>query len=386
MNTLQAKAQVDQRIKILTVSPFSSMYGGELVLLEVAKGIDKQIFAPTVVSCGEGPLLDELRKLDIPVKIIDMPYLTPRGLQGIRFAIGCLPSVYRLGTFIRKHEFDLVYNNILQNPYGAVAAFFAGVPCIWHIHEMGKSRILQWISTRVAGLLATKLIVVSRAVRQLFSSRAQKKIQIVYNGIDPDYYNPEHFPKSMCRQDLRIESHHNVVGFVGRLHPSKRPLDLLHAFDALHKKWPDLLLLYIGEGELREDLLNESRRLDIEQRVRLMGYIKDMRPIYAALDILVLPSHHEAQGRVLIEAMAMNKPVVATHVGGIPETVGKDAGILVPVGNIAALSAAISELIRNPSLADKMGRRGRHRVLEYFTLKQNIKQIEDVLLSVVQMV
>jgi glycosyltransferase involved in cell wall biosynthesis len=370
-----------QPAKILFVSPLSCLYGGELCLLEAATGLDRQRFAPTVVSGGEGPLLAELRAAQVPVKVLRMPYMTQRGRQAIDFVRGVLPASLRLARYIRQGQFDLVYNNILQNPYGALAARLAGVPCLWHVHEVGKNPLLRKGITRVAGLLATRLVVVSQAVGAMFSSGAQQKIRLVYNGVAPQHFDPNVFDPAAARRTFSIQPSQPVVGIIGRLHPSKRHHDLLLAMSDLRQRWPDCLLLIVGDGpfEFEQDLRRTTRRLGLEENVRFFGYIADVRELLAALDVLVLPSDHEAFPRVPLEAMAMAKPVVATNVGGIPEAVSPDTGLLVSVGNPKELAAAISFILEDRERATEMGRRGRERVLAQFSLEHYVQGLEDVM-------
>jgi glycosyltransferase involved in cell wall biosynthesis len=373
----------DQPARILFVSPFSCLYGAELCLLELVTGLNRQQFAPTVVSGGEGPLLDELRAARVPVKVLRMPYMTQRGRQAIDFSRGVLPASLRLARYVRQGQFDVVYNNILQNPYGALAARFAGVPCLWHIHEMGNNPVLRTAMTRVAGLLATQVVVVSQAVGSMFSSHTQRKTRVIYNGVDPQHFDPTAYDSFAVRSVFSIQPSQSVVGIIGRLHPSKRHHDLFLAMSELRRRWPDCLLLVVGDGPLEPDLRLTARHLGIEKNVRFLGYLADVREVFAALDVLVLPSDHEAFPRVPLEAMAMAKPVVATNVGGIPEAVVPDTGLLVSVGNPKELAVAISFILEDQERAAQMGRRGRERVLAQFSLRRYVQGLEDVMAQMI---
>ena len=382
--TANNKVRNMQPYRVLFVSPWSCLYGAELCLLEAAAGLNRQRFSPTVVSTGEGPLLAELRAAQVPVKVLKMPYMTHQGAQSLEFLRGLVPAVVRLARYIRRSQFDIVYNNILQNPYGALAARMAGVPCLWHIHEVGKNPLLRKGITTVAELLADRLVVVSQAVGAMFSSRAQHKIRLVYNGIDTQHFHPNAFDPTAARHALSIQSSQPVVGIVSRLHPSKRHHDLFLAMSEVRQRWPDCLLLVAGDGtaEFEQNLKLTACRLGLEENIRFLGYMAEIRKVLAALDVLVLPSHHEAFGRTLIEAMAMAKPVVATNVGGMPEAVSPDTGLLVPAGNPKELAAAISFVLEDPERAAEMGNRGRERVLAQFSMGKYIQGLEDVMIEI----
>lgn len=374
-------AAVGQPARVLFVSPFTCLYGAERCLLEIVTGLNRRRFAPTVVSGSEGPLLDEVRAAQVPVKVLRMPYMTQRGRQSISFVRGVLPGSLRLARFVRQGQFDIVYNNTLQNPYGALAARLAGVPCLWHVHEMGQNPLLRLVITRIAGLLATRLVVVSRAVGAMFSSGSQRKIRLVYNGVDLQHFDPNAVDPAAARRVLSIRPSQLVVGIIGRLHSSKRHHDLLLAMSEVRQRWPDCLLLIVGDGpaEFEQELRLTTQRLGLEENVRFLGYRADVRQVFAALDVLALPSDHEALARVPLEAMAMSKPVVATNVGGIPEAVTPDTGLLVSVGNPKELAAAISFILEDRERAMEMGRRGRERALAQFSLGCYVQKLEHVM-------
>jgi L-malate glycosyltransferase len=150
------------------------------------------------------------------------------------------------------------------------------------------------------------------------------------------------------------------------------------ATQKLVNDFPDLVLLVIGDGPLDEQLHQQTRDLGLEQHVRFLGYMEDVREVLAISDVLVLPSEHEAFGRVVAEAMLMEKPVVATNVGGLPELVSPETGVLVPVQCPEELGDAIKSIIIDPIRKIEMGRRGRERALELFTLDQYVVQMKNV--------
>jgi glycosyltransferase involved in cell wall biosynthesis len=380
-NTAQNPAQPDRPARILFVSPFSSLYGGELCFLEIVTGVDRERIIPEVVLSGEGPLTGRLKAAGIKTDQIEMPYMTHRGTQGLLFLAGLLPVTFRLVRHIRAGHYDLVYNNSLLNPYGTLAAWLARVPRLWHVHDMGKNPMLRFGITRFAGALSNQLIVVSKAVRDLFSEKTQKKITVVYNGVDVQYYDPEQFDRLAVRRQFGIRADQAVIGYIGRFHESKRPFDLLYALHVVQQKYPGVVLLMVGEGELGEALKEKASALGLSENVRWAGYLADIRPALVAMDVVALPSDHEAFPRVPLEAMAMEKPVTATRVGGIPEQVDDGCGYLYAVGDTAALAAAWLDVLDHPEKACEMGWRGRQKVIQNFQLKDYVNQIQTLLLG-----
>jgi glycosyltransferase involved in cell wall biosynthesis len=124
--------------------------------------------------------------------------------------------------------------------------------------------------------------------------------------------------------------------------------------------------VFVGAGETRRALEEQARALGVADRVIFCGYREDVASLLAGMDLVVLPSLNEGQGRVLVMAMALGKPIVASAVGGVPELLAHgSAGRLVPPGNARALAEAICALLRDPSHARELGEVGRRRAVRY---------------------
>jgi glycosyltransferase involved in cell wall biosynthesis len=370
--------QRQEPAKILFVTPFSWLYGEALSLLQLVRALDRDQFLPSVITTGEGPLVDHLKEAKVPVQSIKMPYLSRRGKQAVDFAVSILPVSFRIANFIRSEGFDLVYNNTLLNPYGALASYLAGVPNVWHVREVGRESTLRSNFIKLTAILATRLIVVSESVGELYTKEEKKKLRVVYNGIDPEYFCPDVYDPYVIRQSFGIHQDQPVVCIVGRLHQSKRHDDLLNATKMLVDRWPDLLVLIVGDGPLEDSIRQQIRELGLDQNVRLLGYMDDVREVLSASDLMVLPSEHEAFGRAVVEAMLMEKPVVATNVGGLPELITPETGLLVPVGCPDELGNAMKIIINDSNRGSEMGRRGRERAIERFSLDRYIHNMKLV--------
>jgi len=127
--------------------------------------------------------------------------------------------------------------------------------------------------------------------------------------------------------------------------------------------------VFAGDGPLRADLEACARRAGLGDRLRLLGFRSDLARIYAALDVVVLPSHSEGMPLAALEAMAAARPVVASQVGGLPEVVvDGETGLLFPPGNRRALVEALGALLADPGRRRRLGLSGRRRYEERFTL------------------
>jgi glycosyltransferase involved in cell wall biosynthesis len=181
------------------------------------------------------------------------------------------------------------------------------------------------------------------------------------------------------RTSLGFKPEEIVCISVGRLVPVKGLSDLLSAFAIAHNQNPELRLLLVGDGELRQDLEREVQELKIGDVVQLVGWREDIPELLDVADLFVLTSHNEGLGLVLVEAMVKKLPVVATAVGGVPEVVIDGVtGSLVPAGDSVAIASAIARFAENGEMRASMGQRGYERANEFFTIDKTVQYTEDL--------
>ena len=187
------------------------------------------------------------------------------------------------------------------------------------------------------------VVAVSRALadKAISIGADPARVSVIYNGVDSALFFPG--SRREARLRLQVSSDARLMLFVGNLKVTKGCLDLLEAFPAVLAALPRAQLVYVGAGPSQAALLDRAAALGCAERVRLVGEIPHaaLGDWFRAADLLCLPSHNEGVPNVVLEAMACGTPVVATRVGGIPEVVPDYAGILVPVGEQVALSAAL---------------------------------------------
>jgi len=170
------------------------------------------------------------------------------------------------------------------------------------------------------------------------------------------------------RAELGLPPAAPLIGTISRLVPIKGLQHLIAAMPEILRRCPEAHLLVAGDGEQRAALEAMTRESGLEARVRFLGYRRDVAAIAAALDVFVLPSINEGQGRVLVQAMALGKPIVASRVGGVPELLADgDAGWLVPPADPTSLAHAIGTLLQDPRHVAKLGDAARARAPRYST-------------------
>jgi glycosyltransferase involved in cell wall biosynthesis len=207
---------------------------------------------------------------------------------------------------------------------------------------------------------------------------------LIENAIDTDYYARK-VTTAEAKKRLGVPPGRIVLGAVGRLSPEKGFDLLIHSTQQLLETGLDLELLIAGEGDDQPRLQALVDELGLGERVRLLGYCNDTRALYEALDVFVLSSLREGLPNVLLEAMALGVPVLATRIAGIPRLVQDGTnGLLVPGGSVAELTGALARLCADAGLQAQLGRAGRQTVeTQYsFALRmQKVGALYDRLLS-----
>ncbi len=281
----------------------------------------------------------------------------------------------RLLVILRRVKPDIIHTNTrVTNILGGLLKKCTAAPIINHIRD--KDPLPAW-KFRLIGK-ADCLIANSERVKQFLvdGQIPADKIHVVYNGISVDNFVPVaegHYDRKGC-----------TVTFIGQIYPRKGVDILLRAVSDIHQQIRGMHVWIVGEDNtLNKNYLHEyqllAKELGLENIVEWLGYRTDTIDLLRDSDIFVLPSREEPFGRVLIEAMAVGLPVLATRVGGIPEIVEDgETGYLIPSEDHKTLGRKLIELYNNPLLRKEMGKRGRQRVITCFSLQQHINAIRSL--------
>jgi glycosyltransferase involved in cell wall biosynthesis len=345
-----------------------------------------------------GELLDALADREgIPVHAVDMQ----RQVTPFRDLVS-LVQIWRTFRRIRPH---IVH---AQTPkgglLGSLGAWLAMVPVrIYHIRGLpymtatGWKRRLLRLTERVACACAHQVLCVSHTLRQIAISEGfcpAGKISTLLkgssNGVDASgKYNPARVPaeeRDRTRARYGIPADAQVVGFVGRIVRDKGLTELVEAWQALREEWPRLHLLIVGPFESEDPVPPEvEKALRHDPRIHLVGADWNTPPLYRAMDLVALPTYREGCPNVLLEASAMELPVVATRIPGCVDVVEDgETGLLVPAHDAPALSEALRRYLNDPSLGRRHGRAGRERVLRDFATEQVWEALYEQYMSMVR--
>jgi glycosyltransferase involved in cell wall biosynthesis len=277
---------------------------------------------------------------------------------------GDIVALYKIIATARREDIEVIVANLGKEYWpAAVAAKILGIRIIFVRHQVDR---LKKATVRLIARHVHRVAAVSAAVRDalLECGVPDEKIRVIHNAVDLARFDPAGVDRKKVRKDLGFAEDDIVIATAGKLHAGKGVFDLLRAAENIAKRYPALRLLYVGDGPERAALQEEAAGLSMHGRIVFAGLRNDMERMYAAMDLFVLPSTcREAFGMVIIEAMAMGRPVVATATGGIPEVVRDGInGILVEPGDPAGLADAVSRLLDDDALSRRLAAEGRATV------------------------
>ena len=353
--------------RILLVSNHAEIVGGgEISFLALLEGLDRSRWAPVAVVPSEGEIARHCRDLGVTAEVIPFPSLRRPGPAIFR-------SVAQMRRLIRTAGVRLLHaNGSRAMLYAGPAGRLGARPTIWHVRVADRDPLLD----RSLACLARAIIVNSNAVGRRFAWAPPGKIRCIYNGVDLQRFSPRQPPPGL-RRSLNLPEDVPVIVSVGRFVRYKGYDSLLEAARLVHAARPEVHWALVGDGELRGSLEAQSQAYRLETCVHFLGWRQDVPDILAQADLFVLPSLGEHFGRVLIEAMAMGKAVVATDAGGVPEIViHGETGLLVPPGDPRAFAGATLNLLEDPRRAALLGIAGRRRAESTFGLPAHVEAVE----------
>lgn len=386
----------DQRpMRVLFLHPSDELYGSDLVLLNLLRGLDRARVHPLVVLANdlpyEGLLSRELTASGIewrrlPIAVIRRKYFTPTGL--VRFINRLRQSTRMISRVIEEERIDLVHSNTLAVWTGALAAQRTKRPHIWHVHEqIERPSVLRDFMRWFVPRHATRVVSVSEAGLNhvLVTPKARKIGMVLYNGLDGrEWMNAG--GRERVRQELGCGPDDVVVGMVARISSFKAPDLFVEAASQLVARFPQVRCFIAGgpvpgQTAMLEQVQHMMAESPAPERIRLLGFRRDTPDVMAALDVLVQPSRDPEQcSMTILQAMFAGKAVVATDVGGNKElVVDGHTGVLVPREDAAALASALAKLVEDGGTRAAMGRAGQRRALEQFTLEYQIVEFKRLL-------
>lgn len=373
-------------ILFVTASPGHVFGGGKQAFYNLISRLDRRIFNPIVATEPIGRYAEMLKAAGVS--------LIPLAMKN-RFD---LRIPYRLARIVKKHEVT-----ILHSHGGGRADFFVylasklvDIP----VKVTTVANLVEgWFEVNPLQLYAYKKI--QRKAEKIFDhficvseyladslihqhELKEAKISVIYNGIDLDYFNVA-CESPLKRNEFLREEEKILIGAIGRLVAEKGLKYLIECMPEVLKRFARAKLLLVGNGPSRTNLEKRVLSLGLKDNIIFTGFRSDIREILSCLDILILPSILEGFPMIVLEAMAMAKPIVASDIPGIREQIinGKN-GILVPVKDSDALAAAIIKILADRKAAETIGLAARKTVDDQFSIEKMVTQTESLYLSLLK--
>jgi L-malate glycosyltransferase len=377
-------------MRVLYANHTSRVSGGERWLLDLLASLPADV-SPLVV-CPTGPLADAVIALGIPVTSVAEadaslrlhPWHSARGIAHI------LAAGIAIRRLARDAGADLIHaNSIRAGLMAAVSTRLGGPPVIVSIQDcLPRTRFANLVRNILRSEAAVVIANSHYTAANFAGSKRSTTPVTIYNPVDLTRFNPQLISRSEARARLRLRDSTPVLGVIAQITPWKGQDDAIRCAALLGDTWPDLRLLLVGEAKFNSratryangayamSLRQMVGELKLDDRVDFLGEREDIPQILRALDVLLVPSWEEPFGRTVIEAMAMETPVVATDVGGPAEVItdGVD-GLLLPPREPQRWARVIGEMLADPERRAQIGRCGRRTVTLSFSREAHVARV-----------
>lgn len=368
-------------MRILFFHSVPDLYGASRSLLRLTSRLKRDGHSVLVMLPQQGPLSGLLKQSGVQVAYFPQLMIIRReqvrGLLDWTYRIpSYLVSLMRLTRVVKSFEPDCIHTNTSLIIAPALVARLKRIPHVWHVREVFSDFPKLWILYQwFLYFFSDTIICVSQAVAAQFHPFIRKRaVRVIYNGFPRSEFEKVSDERVRAfRERFQLDGH-VLVGLVGRIKIGRKGQDVFAKSAALLKeKFPGVRFLCIGspfpgnEDHLNQ-LLHIIKALSLEDRFIYTGDVEDVKAAYASLDICVVPSVlPESFSGVVIESMAMGKPVVGSAIGGTVEQIDDGVtGFFVPAGDVGALADKLLVLLSNRDLRESAGRRGRQKFLADF--------------------
>lgn len=375
---------MEKRILFIIDSPFIS--GAELSLIEYLRESKLDVRNVYIAISKKNSLLGHQLS---EYKVIELPFLwfvkTKNPIKLCNYLINIILTTITLSRAIVNYKIDIIYSNsVKSHVYGSLSKLLTGKKNIWHVRDNIKNRFLETILAKYTD----KIICISDYIYQQLEVPKEKKVMI-HGGIDINKWNPSTKIYQHIRKELKLPADILIVAQVGQITKWKNQIDLINCAKAILQTFSNVHFLIIGddlsgrESKYQDYLKKEILNLGLANDVTLTGHYGDIEKIYSQVDILIHPAIDEPLGRVIIEAMAMEKPVVTYNCGGPREiVVNCETGYLVEPYNYKELAEKTIILLSNELKRVDYGRKGRALVQQKFDISEQSILIDKIICNI----
>ncbi len=365
------------RLHIAQICSSRSWGGMEMYVVTLSEYLRERGHHLTVFCAPESRLDHTLKQKSIPTIAIESSGYA--NVRGIRHA----------ANLLSQFSFDILQSHYSKDLWTWVPALrfygYRKIPLMF-IKHIGTQRpktdpLHRWIYNRVDHTFAISAVIRDNLLAT--HTIPPERLSVLHHGVETRRFRFSSSGRKRIRQELGIGPEEPVIGIVGRLEVGKGYMEFLQMAGTISKTRKDVSFLVIGEPTHDEEnrakpIYDQIDRLGLDNHLILTGFRQDVPDLLSAMDIFAFPSHAEAFGLVLIEAMAVGLPVVSSQCDGVLDIVDPhETGLLVPPRDADALTRAVQALLADPSLRASLGRRGYQKVLDRFSLSTHINTLEQ---------
>lgn len=369
-------------MKIAIVMPLAEQRGGaELLLWHLMQQGQNLGVEWLGIFFEDGPLVKQIQSLGVETHIVKAGRL--------RQPLHLIATVTKIRAIAKQSRADAIFSWMAKaHLYSSFAAKLSGIPALWY--QQGVPSNQGWLDKIATMLPACGILACSKtsAIAQA-NMRPSRPVRVVYPSVELDRFDPEKLgSKESLRQQLDLPQNVPLIGIVGRLQRWKGIHVLVEAMPKVLQNYPSAHCIVVGgkhelEPDYPADLESRIRFLGLQDTVKMVGLQGNIPQWMQAMDVIVHASDFEPFGMVIIEAMALGKPVVAGDAGGPKEIITPEYnGILTAYGDTDALASAIVRYLDDPNFAHKTGMAARQRAMDFstqFYVKNFVEAVRDLL-------
>jgi len=377
-----ALTQAGSKQSIHIVQVLEATVGGTRThVLQLVRGLRTEGHRVTLVASAErnAHFRREMTQLESEgISVIELP------MKRRIAPLSDVQCLLRMKAILRSLDPDIVHTHASKaGALGRLAARQCGIRHTIHTPHtfffQGKRGIGRWFFRALERWLLRftgRLIVLSEGQRTLVRQELcadMERVALIGNGVDIARFTKQG-RREECREELGLPPDAPAIGAITRFVPQKANDVFLGAAAMVIAQNPETRFVIVGRGPLRGKLQAMARQLRAADNLIWLDHLDDPRRLYEAVDVFALSSRYEGMPYALLEAMAMELPVIATRIPGCEEVITESSGVLVPPNQPEALASAILQLVCDPQGARQMGRAGRERVAQEFSLETTLRQ------------